>query len=72
MLLRHTIRAGRVAVGLALIAIGVVLAIPGVPGPGLLVIFGGLTLLAAEFSWAERLRDRMRETVQRLTRRGNG
>jgi hypothetical protein len=72
VLLRHTIRAGRVAVGLALIAIGVVLAIPGVPGPGLLVIFGGLTLLAAEFSWAERLRDRMRETVQRLTRRGNG
>jgi uncharacterized protein (TIGR02611 family) len=72
VLLRHTIRAGRVAVGLALVAIGIILAIPGVPGPGLLVIFGGLTLLAAEFSWAERLRDRMRETVQRLTRRGNG
>jgi len=31
------------------------------PGPGWLVIFLGLTLLAAEFVWAKRLMDRMKE-----------
>ena len=31
------------------------------PGPGWLVIFLGLTLLAAEFVWARRLMDRMRQ-----------
>ena len=72
MLLRQTIRVGRVAIGIALVALGLVLALPGVPGPGLLVIFGGVTVLSSEFSWAERLRDRMRNTVQRITRRPNG
>ena len=31
------------------------------PGPGWVVIFLGLTLLAAEFVWARRLMDRMKE-----------
>jgi len=30
------------------------------PGPGLLVIFLGLGLLAAEFVWARRLMDRLK------------
>jgi tellurite resistance protein TerC len=36
------------------------------PGPGLLVIFLGLGLLAAEFVWARRLMDRMRREGGRL------
>ena len=36
------------------------------PGPGWLVIFLGLTLLAAEFVWARRLMDRMKEQGTRL------
>lgn len=71
-MLRHTIRAGRVAVGLALIALGVVLSLPGIPGPGLLVVFGGLTVLGGEFAWAERLRHRLRDAFRRLTRRSHG
>jgi len=71
-MLRHTIRAGRVAVGLVLVAAGVVLALPGVPGPGLLVIFGGLTVLGTEFAWAERLRDRMQDLAHRLAGRRHG
>jgi tellurite resistance protein TerC len=36
------------------------------PGPGWLVIFLGLTLLAAEFVWARRLMDRMKHEGNRL------
>ena len=36
------------------------------PGPGWLVIFLGLTLLAAEFVWARRLMDRMKAQGSRL------
>jgi hypothetical protein len=72
VLVRHTIRAGRIVVGILLLLLGAFLALPGVPGPGLLVVFGGLTVLAAEFAWAERLRDRMRDGYHRLTRRSDG
>ena len=36
------------------------------PGPGWLVIFLGLTVLAAEFVWARRLMDRMKHQGNRL------
>src|SRR4051812_8186752 len=38
--------------GTALLGVGAVMLV--LPGPGLLVITGGLALLATEFSWAER------------------
>lgn len=68
-MVQYTIRMGRLVVGLALLAVGGVLAIPGVPGPGLVVIFLGLTILSHEFHWARRLRDRMRTTFDHVTRR---
>jgi uncharacterized protein (TIGR02611 family) len=39
------------------------------PGPGLLVIFLGLGLLAAEFVWARRLMDRLKQEGGRLVDR---
>ena len=36
------------------------------PGPGMLVIFIGLGLLAAEFVWARRLMERMKREGVRL------
>jgi uncharacterized protein (TIGR02611 family) len=36
------------------------------PGPGMLVIFLGLGLLAAEFVWARRLMDRIKREGGRL------
>jgi hypothetical protein len=36
------------------------------PGPGMLVIFLGLGLLAAEFVWARRLMDKIRREGGRL------
>lgn len=40
--------------GFGLLAIGLVLAIPGVPGPGFVVIIAGLVILARHFHWAKR------------------
>jgi hypothetical protein len=71
-MLRHTIRASRILLGVALVLIGVVLALPLVPGPGLLVVFVGLTVLSAEFEWARRLRDRVHHAMRRGVRRTDG
>jgi uncharacterized protein (TIGR02611 family) len=50
--------------GFTLLIIGFVMFFT--PGPGWLVIFFGLTLLAAEFVWAKRLMDRMKLEGNRL------
>jgi uncharacterized protein (TIGR02611 family) len=42
------------------------------PGPGILVIFLGLGLLAAEFVWARRLMDRLKHEGVRLADRFAG
>jgi uncharacterized protein (TIGR02611 family) len=47
------------AAGGSLVLVGIVLALPGVPGPGLLVVAIGLALLALEFDRAERLLERV-------------
>ncbi|HXT86818.1 MAG TPA: PGPGW domain-containing protein [Verrucomicrobiae bacterium] len=54
----------RIVIGFTLLAIGVVLLVG--PGPGWLVILLGLGLLAAEFVWARRLLDSMKEKAVRL------
>jgi uncharacterized protein (TIGR02611 family) len=48
-------------VGSLIIALGIVM-LP-LPGPGWLVIFAGLAILASEFAWAERLLDYARDQV---------
>ncbi|MFG2042400.1 TIGR02611 family protein [Dactylosporangium sp. NPDC048998] len=53
-------------VGALIIAVGVVL-LP-LPGPGWVVILGGLALLAMEFHWARRLLHFTREQLLRWTR----
>lgn len=57
-------RAFRIIAGFTLLLVGVVMFVT--PGPGWLVIFFGLTLLAAEFVWAKRLMDRMKQEGDRL------
>jgi uncharacterized protein (TIGR02611 family) len=44
----------RAALGFVVLFIGLVLAIPGVPGPGFAVILLGLVILSAHFHWARR------------------
>jgi uncharacterized protein (TIGR02611 family) len=52
-------------VGLAIVALGLVL-LP-LPGPGWLIIFLGLGILATEFAWAARLLRFARRQVRRWT-----
>ena len=70
-MLQHTIRASRVVLGLALVGVGLVLALPGVPGPGLLVMLVGLSVLSADFEWARRLRDRLHGWFRRASGRAD-
>ena len=51
--LRLLFKVGVAAVGTAVLVLGIIL-IP-YPGPGWLVVFAGLAILATEFSWAGRL-----------------
>ncbi len=57
-------RAFRIIAGFTLLLAGVVMLVT--PGPGWLVIFLGLGLLAAEFVWARRLMDRMKREGDRV------
>lgn len=50
--------------GFTLLVAGVVMLLT--PGPGMLVIFLGLGLLAAEFVWARQLMERIRHEGGRL------
>ncbi len=52
-------------VGLTIIVIGIIL-LP-LPGPGWLIIFGGLFVLSTEFEWAERLLEYARDKVHAWT-----
>ena len=59
----------KIAAGFALLIVGGVLALPGVPGPGILIMLPGLLLLSEHFVWARRLRAWGKERVGQLRRR---
>lgn len=50
--------------GALIIVAGLALSLPGIPGPGLLVIAVGLGMLALEFDRAERLLEQILDTVE--------
>ena len=51
---RHWVaRIGRTLAGIVLVAVGIVLSVPGIPGQGILTILAGLTLI--EFPGRHRL-----------------
>ncbi|MEO8256737.1 MAG: PGPGW domain-containing protein [Acidobacteriota bacterium] len=54
----------KIVAGFALLPIGVVM-LP-LPGPGWLVIFMALAILAGEYVWAQTLMDRLKQFVVRL------
>jgi uncharacterized protein (TIGR02611 family) len=51
-------RAAVVVAGVLIVAAGIVMSLPGAPGPGIVTILLGLGLLALEFDRAERLLER--------------
>ena len=50
--------------GFTLVILGVAMLV--LPGPGILTILGGLGILAAEYVWARRLLDRLKQQGDRL------
>ena len=52
--------------GFTLLLMGILLAIPGVPGPGVLVVGAGLAILAVEFVWARKLLKKVKDKGVRL------
>lgn len=63
--INHAYRIGVGIVGFVIL-IGGVAAIP-LPGPGWLIVIGGLFVLATEFTWAERLLEFTKRHVQSWT-----
>src|SRR3954447_9712198 len=62
---RYARRAGVTIVGLAIVAIGVVLLV--LPGPGLVVVVAGLAVLATEYEWASRWLHRARMRAEQAS-----
>ena len=62
--MRQIKRAFKIVFGFTLLAIGFVLFFT--PGPGWLVVLSGLAVLAAEFLWARRLLDRLKNGAGRV------
>ena len=55
----------RVVVGFTVLAAGVAMLV--LPGPGWVVIAVALAILAAEFAWARRLLDRLKDGADKIT-----
>ena len=53
-MLHITFKYLRMFTGLAVLLVGLILALPMVPGPGIPVIILGLVLLSDHFTWAKR------------------
>jgi tellurite resistance protein TerC len=64
---RYARRIAVAVIGLSVLLFGVMLLV--LPGPGLLVMFLGLSILALEFAWARRLVKKAREKTAELARR---
>lgn len=56
----------RIASGFLLLGAGIVLSLPGVPGPGILLILSALFILSGHFEWAKNLLDWMKRKFRRL------
>ena len=62
--LRHARRVLAGLLGVTVVAIGAAMLV--LPGPGLLVLFFGLSILAAEFAWARHLLKRLKNEGKRV------
>jgi uncharacterized protein (TIGR02611 family) len=60
---RSSRRAAVFVIGVALLAVGLVMFVT--PGPGIVLLVAGLALLATEFAWAEHLLDQAKRQASR-------
>ena len=65
-------RVGRIVAGSVLILVGLFLMLPGVPGPGFIVVFAGISVLAVDFVWAHRLKRKLKESARQMVEKVRG
>ena len=65
-LIHHMKRVLRITAGIVLLVLGVLLMIPGVPGPGFPFAILGLGILAIDFVWAHRLKTKLKYYANRI------
>jgi uncharacterized protein (TIGR02611 family) len=70
--IHHTKRVLRITSGIVLLLVGLVLMIPGVPGPGFLFVIAGLSILAIDFVWAHRLKTHLKDRAAKIVARVRG
>ena len=59
----------RIVSGSVLLLVGLFLSLPGIPGPGIVLIFVGFGILSRDFEWAKRWHLRLKDTAQRIINR---
>ena len=57
--------------GFLLLVVGAILALPGVPGPGIPLILLGLLILSDRFPWAARLLNWAKRTITARAAKGH-
>jgi uncharacterized protein (TIGR02611 family) len=65
-LIHHTKRVLRITGGVLLLMVGVFFMIPGVPGPGFVLVLLGLSILAVDFVWAHRLKTHLKDRSDKV------
>jgi uncharacterized protein (TIGR02611 family) len=65
-LVKHGKRVLRITGGVLVVIVGLVLMIPGVPGPGFIVVFAGISILAIDFVWAHRLKTKLQDQAKKV------
>ena len=71
-LIHHGKRVVRITGGIVVLVVGLILAIPGVPGPGFVFLFLGLSILAMDFVWAHRLKTKLQDQAGKVVRKVRG
>ena len=59
----------RIVSGSVLLLVGLFLSLPGIPGPGIVLIFVGFGILSRDFECAKRSHLRLKDTAQRIINR---
>ena len=71
-LVYHTKRVLRITSGFVLLAVGLILMLPGVPGPGIVLVVAGLSVLAVDFVWAHRLKTHLKDRFDKVLTKVRG
>lgn len=71
-LIHHTKRVLRITSGVVLLLLGVIMMVPGVPGPGFLLVIAGLSILAIDFVWAHRLKTHLKDRADKVVAKIRG